>query len=180
MDDTNLKKRGRPHQTKVAASKNDVTIKEDEKPAQEVVQEKRVFHSTQKKRPKRTPLHKQRILIAEPRAGYQQRWVVEKPGRVEAFQRAGWSTVHKSIDEFRDERIQNPSQMGSIARVVVNQNSRDLPQTAVLMEVPQEIYDEDQLDKRQLIRDREAAIDPKNHQRKDGAFYGSMKVEVSR
>lgn len=128
-------------------------------------------------RPKRTPLFKQRVLTANERPGYTRRWVTEKPGRLEAFQEAGWNFVTGNVDEIRDVRAQNASQIGSAIKQCVNPNVRDNAQNAYLMEVPTEWYEEDQKAKREIIREREAALDPKKYQQKDRAFYGSMKIE---
>ena len=129
-------------------------------------------------RPKRTPLFKQRTLIADEREGYIRRWVLEKPGRVEAFQKAGWNFVEGNIKDMRDSRAQNASQIGSIVKEVVNPNARDSAKDAYLMEISKDWYEEDQLAKRQVIRDREAALDPKKYRQKDRAFYGSMETKI--
>lgn len=132
-------------------------------------------HLDKSKRPQRTPLHKQRALSATHRDGYVRRWVNESVDRIESFTRAGWTPV-VGDENTSDVRAQSESQLGSVVRKVVNKDPHASNRTAILMEIPRDIYDADQADK-QVENDRiEASYDPKK-QAQPGADYGEMKVE---
>jgi hypothetical protein len=131
-------------------------------------------HLDKSKRPERTPLHKQKALNAAHRDGYVRRWVNESVDRVEAFTRAGWTPV-VGEENTSDTRAQTESQLGSVVRKVVNKDPNASCRTAILMEIPKDLYDADQADK-QLENDRiEASYDPAKQQQ-HGADYGDMKI----
>ena len=127
-------------------------------------------------RPKRVPLSAQRqnLLKSEPRKGFVQRWVNTEDGRVESFKLAGWTPADGSADN-NHRRAQDGSNVGSIAEKVVNRDPNAAYKTAVLMEIPEELYREDQLAKYKKIDDAEKAFDPAK-QSQDGADYGEMKL----
>ena len=128
-------------------------------------------------RPQRTPLAKQRVIDIPARAGYVQRIVSEKAGRIDAFQAAGWSIRHGDINEMRDNRAQNSSQMGSAVRFTINPNATTTAQTGVLMEIPEELYREDQMAKSAALKETEKLLDPHYIKQKNKAYYGEMKIE---
>ncbi len=129
--------------------------------------------SRAKNRPTRTPLHKRKVLDAKPRQGYIRRWVNELHGAVSAFQEAGWSLVVGDEDQS-ENRVQDASQLDSVIRRVVNRDPNASAKTAVLMEIPEDLYKEDQADKAQRINEIEASYDPKKFQQ-HGSDYGTFR-----
>lgn len=125
-------------------------------------------------RPKRTPLHKQKAVAAEHREGYVRRYVNESYGRIEAFRAAGWVPVVGAENNTSDKKAQTESQLASVVRKVVNRDPNASNHTAILMEIPVELYEKDQEDKQRENDRIEASYDPKQ-QKQGGADYGSMK-----
>jgi hypothetical protein len=149
-------------------------IKEEEKIVKTEVQE-------QKKLGRRTPLHKQRAAGIKDRPGFIRRQVLEKPGRVEAFQEAGWKIVpNQNGEDLRDDRLQHTDPLGSVMRHRVNSNPTTTAQTAVWMEIEEEFYKEDMEYRSKLNDYRKAGWNPKNQQveEKDQQYYSSdLRIE---
>lgn len=133
--------------------------------------------SRAKNRPKRVPLHKQRVLEARPRPGFVRRWVNEELGAIEAYMAAGWKPV-EGDEDASDARVQNGSAVGSVVRRVVNRDPNASAKTAVLMEIPEDWYNEAQAEKQAEIDSKEESLDPRKRNQ-DGADYGSMKKSYS-
>lgn len=121
---------------------------------------------------KRTPMYKQRSMGIKTRPGYVRRQVVEKPGRVEAMQAAGWGVICGKDENLKDHRLQSDSQLGSVVREVVNRKEGLTP-NAVWMEIPEEYYKEDQAAKQQMSDEKSAAWNPKNIAKANGDLYGA-------
>lgn len=132
-------------------------------------------HLDTSKRPQRVPMHKQKTLAAKSREGFERRWVNESVDRVEAFIRAGWTPV-VGDENTSDARAQSESQLGSVVRKVVNKDPLANNRTAILMEIPLDIYLADQKDKQKVVDAKEASIDPAKT-KQGGADYGSLKIE---
>ena len=118
-------------------------------------------------RPKRVPLHDQKrsILTAPKRSGYVRRWVNDVLDRIPRFQQAGWTVVEENV-QVGDKGVEsNNTSLGGGARRHVGQDIH-----AVLMEIPQEIYDEDQRTKQQTITERELAMKQKLNSGDDGTY----------
>ena len=128
------------------------------------------------KREKRIPIHEQNALTAEKKEGYVRRIVNEEAGRVDMFKKAGWEIVEGHTQNISDHRMQNASQLGSEVRFVVNRDPMARSQTAVLMEIPEEHYNEDFLAQQDKIKQIEKTLDPKNQQQR-GADYGTMSID---
>lgn len=126
-----------------------------------------------KKRPKRVGLVRRRILEAKKRPGYVRRWVNEDTGAVEAYKEAGWECVSGSED-ISDSRVQNESKLGSVVRRVVNRDRDASAKTAVLMEIPEEWYEEAQKEKQLEVDKTEQAIYNNNP-----GDYGSVRKTYS-
>ena len=126
------------------------------------------------KRPERVPMHRKGILTAKGRPGYVRRFVNEEIGRVDDFLAAGWSLV--CGDEDTSTRsVQTESGKGSsVVRRVVNKNPNARYNTAVLMEISEDLYNEDQAAKMAELDTVEQALDPKKR-RVGGADYGEFK-----
>lgn len=86
---------------------------------------------------KRIPLGTRNILTAPKRAGFVRRFVNDKGDRVESFRDAGWNVVDEAV-KVGDPKVGRASSMGSLVNPSVGSGQR-----AVLMEVPEEIYNED-------------------------------------
>lgn len=112
-------------------------------------------------RPKRVPLHAQRVLDVDNKdPNFEYRVVNELPGRVEKFIKAGWEPVSGDVSTSDASRVQDASQLGSVTRRVVNKSSRAEVQTAVLMRIPKEYYEEDQKEKQRKVDEIEQSYDP--------------------
>lgn len=103
-------------------------------------------------RPKRVPLHRQNIIQANTREGYVRRMVNDVDDRIERFKLAGWSPVEN--ESVGDPHAADPSSVGSMTVKSVGQGTK-----AVLMEIPKDIYDEDQKDKQGRVDTLEAAME---------------------
>lgn len=131
--------------------------------------------SRAKNRPQRTPMHNRRILEAKQRKGFVRRWVNEDHGRVDAALEAGYTFVYDDDADASTKRSgQDASQMGSVVRRVVNKDPNASINTAVLMEIPQEFYDEDQKAKADQLDREEMAWNPKEIAKKNPEIFGEM------
>jgi len=127
-------------QSLVVAESND-----NEKPAPEGV--KRVVQSR-----KRVPLGSRNILTAQKRPGFVRRFVNDKGDRVQQFKEAGWKAVGAD-EKVGDDKAGKASSVGSSANPSVGNNQR-----AVLMEIPDNYYKEDQKAKQDKIDQVEKEI----------------------
>lgn len=127
-----------------------------------------------KNRPTRVPLHKQNVFTAEQRDGFKRYWVNETPGMVESYQLAGWNLVADGT-KTHDQLSQVESQMGSVVRRVVNKDPQAPCKTAVLMEIPIQLYEEDQADEQRRIDEIEQSFDQTGEMRKRN-LYGNVNV----
>ena len=121
-------------------------------------------------RPKRTPLYQRGRLAVTASPGYTQRWVNDEPGRIEAFLEAGYRLVPKAKDDSV-RYAEDGSNIGSFTSKVVNKDQRANSKVAYLMEIPDEIYKEDQAAKQRDVDRSEERMNPKLA----GADYGEMK-----
>ena len=87
---------------------------------------------------KRVPLGTRNILTAPKKPGFVRRFVNDTGDRIQLFKDAGWSAVESVNNPVGDEKIGRPSTIGSSANPHVGNGQR-----AVLMEIPEEIYNED-------------------------------------
>lgn len=87
---------------------------------------------------KRVPLGTRNILTAPKRPGFVRRFVNDAGDRVQLFKDAGWSAVESVGNPIGDEKIGRASSIGSSANPHVGGGKR-----AVLMEIPEEYYNED-------------------------------------
>lgn len=124
------------------------------------------------KRPERKPIYKNKILEAKPRKGFVRRFVNEEPGRVAMFLEAGWTLV-VGDEDASDSKVQDAAQQSSLVRRVVNRGADARSQTAVLMEIPEDLYNEDQAAKQKKVDKIEDSYDP-NKTKQSGADYGNM------
>ena len=93
--------------------------------------------SNDKQPRKRIPLGTRNILTAPKKPGFVRRFVNDKGDRIESFKDAGWNAVDEDV-QVGDPKVGKASSMGSLANPHVGGGQR-----AVLMEIPEEIYNED-------------------------------------
>jgi hypothetical protein len=124
-------------------------------------------------RPKRVPVQRKKLLNAKEREGFTRRFVNEEYGAVDAMIENGWSLV-SGDENASDARVQNGSQTASVVRIVVNRDPNARARTAVLMEIPTDIYDEYQQYKQDNIDEIEKSYDPAKFSNKGDGTYGSM------
>ena len=86
---------------------------------------------------KRVPLGTRNILTAPKKSGFVRRFVNDKGDRIESFKAAGWDAVDGDV-KVGDPKIGKASTMGSLVNPHVGGGQR-----AVLMEIPEKIYNED-------------------------------------
>lgn len=86
---------------------------------------------------KRIPLGTRNILTAPNKPGFVRRFVNDTGDRIETFKAAGWN-VANDVNQVGDEKLGRASMMGSSANPHVGGGQR-----AVLMEIPEEYYNED-------------------------------------
>ena len=87
---------------------------------------------------KRVPLGTRNILTASKRPGFVRRFVNDTGDRIQLFKEAGWSAVESVGNPIGDPHVGKASTIGSSANPHVGGGQR-----AVLMEIPEEYYNED-------------------------------------
>jgi len=88
---------------------------------------------------KRVPLGTRNVLTAPKKHGFVRRFVNDKGDRVENFKAAGWNVVDEHV-QVGDPKIGRASSLGSLVNPHVGGGQR-----AVLMELPEKIYNEDRV-----------------------------------
>lgn len=86
---------------------------------------------------KRIPLGTRNILTAPTRKGFVRRFVNDKGDRIQMFKDAGWEIV-TGAGEAGDDKIGRATSMGSGTNPSVGENQR-----AILMELPEDLYQAD-------------------------------------
>lgn len=119
-----------------------------------------------KERVKRTPVggHRNILTVANKDPNYVYRWVLDTPGRLEAFKEGGYEVVTKDMD-VGDSTVDKASQLGSAVTMVRGVS------TLVLMRIPKEWYDEDQAAKQEEIDALEATM-----KAPEAADYGKVSI----
>jgi len=103
-------------------------------------------------RPERIPLHRQNIIRADTRPGFVRRLVNDTDDRIERFKIAGWTPVED--EQVGDPHAGDPSSVGSMTVKSVGAGTK-----AVLMEIPEKYYQEDQKEKHVKVDALEAAME---------------------
>jgi len=101
---------------------------------------------------KRTPIGTTQRLVAPKREGYKRRWVNDVDDRIAMFKAAGYEPVAGHL-ETNSGQLGLDSQMGNTVHKSVGGG-----QKAVLMEIKEEWYQEDQQAKQKRIDQTEAAL----------------------
>lgn len=105
---------------------------------------------------KRIPLGQHVARLAyPPRPGYVRRWVSEIPGRIERALAAGWSHV-------KDAKTKRP--VGQVVDKSLGEKGRQ----GYLMEIPQDLYDEDQMVKSDSLDAVDKLIDSGKYNEQPG------------
>jgi len=120
-------------------------------------------------RPIRVPLGTRNVLTAPKREGYVRRFVNDEKDRIQQFEDAGYTIVHEEV-QVGDSKAGNETQVGSITNKAVGNGTR-----AVLMEIKEEWYQEDQKARQDRISVGENDMKRKLNERKAG-HYGEFKV----
>lgn len=103
-------------------------------------------------RAERIPLHRQNIIKSKDRPGYVRRLVNDTDDRIERFKLAGWTPVED--EAVGDPHAGDASSIGSVVTKSVGQGMQ-----AVLMEIPTDIYRQDQKDKQKRVDALEEAME---------------------
>jgi len=108
---------------------------------------------TTKQRKNRVPVGGSRniLTVANKDPNYEYRWVLDIPGRLDQFKKAGYEVVTDD-NEVGDKTVDRHSKLGSAQTMV-----RGLS-TLVLMRIPREWYEEDQQMKQEEIEALEATM----------------------
>jgi hypothetical protein len=118
-------------------------------------------------RPKRTPIGtKQRLSIKNKDANYEYRIVNDVRDRVEIFRENGWEPVRANDVKIGDSRLENPSALGTTARIPVGLVGENTGH-GVVMRIPKDWYTEDQQAKQAEIDKLEATL-KSDAQKQDG------------
>jgi len=115
-------------------------------------------------RPSRTPIYQRNIMTAQQVPGKKRRWVNDDDDRIEAFKQAGYTVVTKPT-KVGDNRSDIASQLGSVVERPVGGGKR-----AVLMEIDEHYFHEDQLAKEKRLTQKERDMLPADIE--DKAYYG--------
>ena len=121
----------------------------------------------------RVPMHVRQVLNANARNGFVRRVVSDTPERIARFELAGWNVVQDGTS-IGDQIAGRAESMGSASAVPVGHGS-----WGVLMEIPRDIYDEDQTAKQAKIEADEKAFltDTADEVGQNtGETHGSIKV----
>ena len=120
---------------------------------------------------KRIPLGSRNILTAPKKVGFVRRFVNDTGDRIQMFKDAGWNTVDDG-SPVGDSKIGRPTNIGSATNPSVGNNQR-----AVLMEIPEEIYEADRAESQAKISEVENQI--KRNSRGEGRDGLSGSVTIS-
>lgn len=135
--------------------------------------EKRTLHPKDSAgRPARVPIHKRNVLTAKQRAGFHRCYVNEVPHNVQAYLDAGYTFV-LTDDSTVDQTAATAQVPGNVVRIVANKDPHAPYRYAVLMEIPQEYFDEDMAAQQALIDQNCEALDPRKNTVK-GSDFGSI------
>lgn len=137
----------------------------------EVDERKRDDEKAQEKR-SRVPMYKQNALeFMDMKPGFRYRFVNDVYGRIDRFMRAGWDFVEgNTADTYSGKGRGIEAQKSSQIWRTVNNNKDASSYDAVLMCIPIEFYNQDQVDKADRILEDEKRLD------KDGLIANSREV----
>jgi len=129
----------------------------------------KVEKATRPQRPVRIPLGTKNVLTAPPKKGYKRRFVNEDGDRIKQFEAAGYTIVRDNI-EVGDPKAGKGSKVGSAVNPSVGAGAK-----AVLMEIKEEWYTEDQKAKQDEILKGERDMKRQLNSGANGT-YGGVKI----
>lgn len=101
----------------------------------------------------RTPIGQRNVLTAPKKAGYVRRFVnIDDNGRIDMFKDAGWKIVEECTS-IGDANVGSASQLGTVASKPVGGGRK-----AVLMEIREDWYKEDQAAKDARLKENERGL----------------------
>ena len=118
----------------------------------------------EERRPQRVSLQDQKNVTTTDynRPGYVARWVTDnRPGKIGSMELAGWKIVKDPVKVGDESAARNTNQTlsdGGRQQVSVDKRT-GTPIFAVLMEIPEEYYNEDFMKKQKLEDERMARLD---------------------
>ena len=121
-------------------------------------------------RPKRIPLGTRNVLTAPKREGYVRRFVNDEPGRIQQYEAAGYAVVKEDV-AVGDPKIGKELDPGSSVSLSVGGGTK-----AVLMEIREDWYKEDQKKKQDKVLMAENDMKRKLNTRTEGVYGG---VEIT-
>lgn len=93
------------------------------------------------------------LAVRGKEAGFHYRFVNDYDDNVLSFQEGGYEVVQDKDVSIGDRRVDKSAAEGSVKHISVGGGMK-----AVLMRIPQDLYDQDQAEKEQRIREQELAI----------------------
>ena len=120
---------------------------------------------------KRIPLGTRNILTAPKKVGFVRRFVNDTGDRVQRFKDADWKVVDENIP-VGDTKLGRAGSLGSLSNPHVGSNQR-----AVLMEIPEEIYNADRAASQAAITKVENEI--KRNTKPDASVESFGQVSIS-
>lgn len=163
------KKDGSPFPTEKAANLRRGVLRKQGKETQVVEVEGGFALEVTGKRKRRVPLGRRNVLQYPEREGYMRRVVNDTDDRIMQFQEAGWEVVKNSDLPSGDPRAGDASQQGMPVSKPVGGGVK-----GVLMEIPEEWFNEDQQAKQDHIKQMED--DMKREKGGVPGAYGGMEI----
>jgi len=120
---------------------------------------------------KRIPLAQRNILKYPDREGYRRRVVNDIDDRIERYREAGWEVVHGTDQPGGDPRAGEPTQFGTAVGKQVGGGIR-----GVLMEIPEEWYEEDFRSRQDNIDRQEAEMMRNRPGPGPDGMYGEVRI----
>ena len=119
---------------------------------------------------KRVPLGTRNVLTAPKKSGFVRRYVNDEPDRIQMFKDAGYVVVDENLP-VGDHKIGQASSLGRITNPSVGGGKK-----AILMEIKQEYYDEDQAAKVAKIKKIEDEMKRNTHPSSDAENFGKVSI----
>jgi len=124
---------------------------------------------------KRVPLKDQNVIFASQKAGFKRRVVADRPGRLRAFETAGYTFVYKKDEP--DYQSYGSSRDETGGKVTFHLGNGEI---GYLMEIPLELWEEDQRAKQADIDERMRVIESASlesaNPRDRNKFYGKIEI----
>jgi len=125
------------------------------------------------RRPARVPMGARNVLNAPERPGYVRYWFNDVNNQIQEAMAAWWEPVKKEDMQIGDPRTGTHSQLGEVVMRVVGSHDGQ-PIRAVLMEIPNEYYEEDMARQQAKVDEIENALRRKVKQE---GHYGEVKID---